>query len=203
MRAFLLIAALLLVGCGPRVVETEQQLQERLMALPSDAPEWIHAPHSTTHLGASGAALPMRAGIQFQQIEANGRAKERLMQTLSEYTRQVAIGVYGAMGVELESASLESIGLMSASEAIGRAERKALYWAPSNELYIHIAVERAQASQVATEAIRLFIRSRESHEAAYRALGDEALISRAARAAFDQQPEYEEEVSDVFDYLTP
>jgi hypothetical protein len=180
------MALLLLLGCSSKPAETEAELEARLLALPKSAPEWIYAPHNKTRLGASGAALPMRAGIQFQQIEASTRAKEALTKTVAAYTEQAAVGVYGAMGVEIGPDGLRSIGLMAASQAIVEAKRSALYWAPSNELYIHLTLSRQETAAIGAEAIRLSIRSRARHEAAYRALGDRALIDRAVSAAFTQ-----------------
>lgn len=194
MRTLLLCALLwLLIGCSSKPVETEAELEARLLALPESAPEWIHAPHTQKRLGATGAALPMRAGIQFQQIEANARAKEALIRTVARYTEQVAIGVYGAIGVEIEREQLRSIGLMAASQAIGKAERSALYWAPSNELYIHLTLSREEAKALSVEAVRLTIRSDALHEEAYRAPGEQGLIERVASAAFAQDTQRDQE----------
>lgn len=184
-----LLLALLFLGCAGRPADLEIALQSRLDALAASAPVWIHHPHSEKTLGSSGAALPMRAGILFQQIEAHARAKERLMQSVSSLTQQVVSGLYGAMNTELDGEGRRTAGLMSASQAITHAKRTNLWWAPSGELYLHLSLDRAQAELIAIENIRLFVRSNAAHEKAFIQASGQELLALMAKEAFANQIE--------------
>ena len=181
----LMIGTVLLIGCASKPVESEAELQARLLALPENAPLWIHTPDDLPErMGASGAALPMQAGLQFQQIEANARAKERLMDRINIQTQHAALALYEAMGVDVGSEALRTMGMMTASGAIGYAKRTHLWWAPSNELYLHLTLDRRIAKGVAMENIRLYVRSIDEHDAAYRALAQPQLLRTLCAEVF-------------------
>lgn len=182
----LLIAALYLAGCAEK--EPQASEEAALAALPFKAPEWVDNSALEGKLTAVGSSPQVTGGIRFQQIEAAGRAREKLRKQVEQKAAVAAREVFAALtpeGMTADELEAEAhiAALMVGAQSLKEFRREQIWWSPTREHYVLLSVELTTLRSVMIEGIRLYVRASNGTGERFRTAKESDLIEKAVDRA--------------------